>query len=791
MVHNQGAPIDLPYKTKVSFRSLIEYWKNLASHEDSSQATRARAVLQRLEKAPELLVPFDDLEILEKYQEEAMLMTAPLFPESLQDNEIKAITIPFSQLFFRETRRMSRILENGGYEITGAIEELGPDEVYKMASIFVLNAYYDAGIQVNRPMHATVPDNKTGITRKYRVFINADFMEIKKNPDTGELTEEEICRLVDEFDNIELWRELMPPGGYQFEGFVLISLFDVTVDYALTSIKQTLLEDNTLQDLEQQQKVEIQLQAYFNTPDIELGLGLVDMNSSKVMPITRKGWMCPSEMEGIKLPSDECFCDNSYGQLFKDGRTVVISNVERAEHSSALIKRMESGGIGSFLVHPIISDDRFKGFIEITSRKPKVVNRTIVAKLEELIPVFQVAFERGVEQFRGEVESLIQEEYTALHPSVSWKFYDAAEAMIRNRIEGKPDPGEDVVFENVVPLYGQFDVRGSSAARNASIQHDLVRQLMEAEKVFDSTNGAGQLPLYDHLKFRIQKWRRDLESGIGAGDEVKILDLLKTEIYPVFSHLEKQSPLMKDAVDRYKKQLDPELMVIYEERKKYEDSITVINDTVQDVIEEHQVKAQEMYPHYFEKYKTDGIEYNLYIGQSIAPRKLYDSLYLKNLRLWQIFLAHAVEMKLNALQPELPMRLETVALVLAHDAPLAIKFRMDEMKFDVDGAYNVRYEIMKKRIDKAYIRGTSERITQPGMLTVVYSTDEEAAEYEKYFEYLTSLDLFEGELEHHVLEDLQGLSGLRAMRMRFNYDYNPDKLIEAEVSASGEILDSE
>jgi hypothetical protein len=37
---------------------------------------------------------------------------------------------------------------------------------------------------------------------------------------------------------------------------------------------------------------------------------------------------------------------------------------------------------------------------------------------------------------------------------------------------------------------------------------------------------------------------------------------------------------------------------------------------------------------------------------------------------------------------------------------------MDEKRFDVDGTYNARYEVVKKRIDKANIKGTKERITQ-------------------------------------------------------------------------------
>ncbi|TAK35947.1 MAG: hypothetical protein EPO28_13950 [Saprospiraceae bacterium] len=40
---------------------------------------------------------------------------------------------------------------------------------------------------------------------------------------------------------------------------------------------------------------------------------------------------------------------------------------------------------------------------------------------------------------------------------------------------------------------------------------------------------------------------------------------------------------------------------------------------------------------------------------------------------------------------------------------------MDEKRLDVEGSYNVRYEIIKKRIDKALLKGTQERLTQsPG-----------------------------------------------------------------------------
>ena len=111
------------------------------------------------------------------------------------------------------------------------------------------------------------------------------------------------------------------------------------------------------------------------------------------------------------------------------------------------------------------------------------------------------------------------------------------------------------------------------------------------------------------------------------------------------------------------------------------------------------------------------------------------------------------------------MPLVTTHLVLAHHTPLSIRFRFDERRFDVDGAYNVRYEVIKKRIDKALVQGTRERVTQPRMLAIVYSQPAEAVEYRAYLEYLGARGYVTGEVEDLALEELQGVKGLRALRV--------------------------
>jgi len=90
---------------------------------------------------------------------------------------------------------------------------------------------------------------------------------------------------------------------------------------------------------------------------------------------------------------------------------------------------------------------------------------------------------------------------------------------------------------------------------------------------------------------------------------------------------------------------------------------------------------------------------------------------------------------------------------------------MDEKRFDVDGSYNARYEVIKKRIDKSYIKNTKERITQEGKITIVFSHEHEEVEYRKYIKYLQHKNMVKPLISYFEVEDLQGVAGLKALRI--------------------------
>ena len=175
--------------------------------------------------------------------------------------------------------------------------------------------------------------------------------------------------------------------------------------------------------------------------------------------------------------------------------------------------------------------------------------------------------------------------------------------------------------------------------------------------------------------------------------------------------------------------------------------------------------VQQAYPCYFEKFRTDGVEYDIYIGQSVTPDRPFKDIYLKNLRLLQLNSMAAIAKHSHSLLAELSVPIQTTQLIFIHSQPIDIKFRKDEKRFDVEGAYNIRYQVIKKRIDKVRIRNSKERLTQPNKIALVYFHQHEVNEYISYIHYLQEQHILAGDLEELELEDLQGVNGLKALRV--------------------------
>ena len=154
------------------------------------------------------------------------------------------------------------------------------------------------------------------------------------------------------------------------------------------------------------------------------------------------------------------------------------------------------------------------------------------------------------------------------------------------------------------------------------------------------------------------------------------------------------------------------------------------------------------------------------------------------MKIWQLEVLTKAAVLVHDLKNKLSHILNTTQLILAHSIPISISFRTSERKFDVDGAYNIRYEIIKKRIDKVRVKDTNERLTQPGKIAVVYTQMKEAAEYMEYIEFLQGHKLLKTGVENLELEELQGVIGLKALRVEVELDESTKPESQAQLSST-------
>ncbi len=767
---------NIPFKIRLDFKKLIDFWEELANDKSNVYNSTAKDILKRLDKAPELREPILDFTLIEKYSEEIKLLFSAIFSPLTSRNEIQAVAIPYAPYWFNLTERMANILENKEDSFLASIHSYDDEMKYIVNCHFYLSAVHGVNFTYKKPMIFNVENGKKKIMKHYRVLINADFAEFKPNEKFQPLSDEDINELMNNFDDIELWKKKIPPHSIDFEGFTIMKLVDVTESEALSQMEFELLKKDALSSPESIDTIKKNLESLLNLSDLKIGFATYDKNIGALKSMGYGFWSSITLSNKKVRKIKEAFCSISYPVLFEKKIPYTIPVVKKElDGKDPIVTQLLANNLQSYIAFPLVYGGEVVGVFELGSKEECLLNSEVAKSMGDVIPILATSLKRSIDEYENQLESIIQEKCTAIHPSVNWRFFEAAENLLNKRRFYDTDEMEEIAFPKVYPLYGQSDIKGSSTARNDGIQADMIEQLNLAKETLGFAIKLSPMPIYDALKLRIENNIDKMKKGLSAGDEITILDFLKKDIYPVFKHLEANDSEMKVIVDKYRSKLDPELGVIYNKRKAYEESVTRINNEMGAYIESAQEEAQKMFPHYFEKYKTDGVEHNMYIGQSIVNTKEFDSLYLKNLRLWQLMVTCEIENKVENLKKELPVPLSVASLILVHSNPITIKFKTEEKQFDVDGAYNVRYEIIKKRIDKAIVNGTGERLTQTKKIAIVYSQDKEAEEYLPLLEYLQSIKYIGPEIEYLNLKDMQGVKGMKALRVSVVYNEVPKK----------------
>ena len=779
---------DFPFGTRLSLAHLIDFWERQDGDPSSLHAPLARVIVEKLEEAPGLRGIIDDHSVLETHRELVELMMTAMVPVGRSDDYYAEASEPFNYLPFYETPAWRRLGLDDAKSFLKRLNRAPEQFTFSKlmwAYQFLLQEWVGVEANLQTGLVMTVHDEDIGLDRHFSLDIDPRFVSVMLVRDIEKPSSEDIARLLAEPTNIDLWAEVLPPDAFEFDGMTMITAVDVTPHEVISRLKNDLIEKDSMASSEKIDRLQHRIRNLLGCPELSLGLIAFDRRANV------------EAIEGARavgkslLLCDDCAptcpnrADSSYAGIFESTDPVIVQDLKTSELRTGYEHHLQKHGHRSLLLYPLHVDDQLVGLMELASPKPGDLNAFNARRLLDVVPLFATTLKRNLDELEDHVQALIKRKYTAIHSSVEWRFREAALSYLEEKERGEVSPElEEIVFHDVYPLYGLVDMRDSSRIRNEAIRADLGEQLQMALEVINAAGQIRPLPALEEVGYQLAQQIDRLESELRSDDESGVLELLRRDVEPLFGQLETYGSDVAERVTAYRAALDTDLNIVYRRRKDFEESVTGLNDVISMTLDTEEERAQAMFPHFFEKFRTDGIDHSIYVGTELHEDGLFDELYLRNLRIWQLMTTCRIEWELARVKTDMAVPLEATHLILVQHQPLSIRFRIDEKRFDVDGAYDIRYEIVKKRIDKARIRGTSERVTQPGQLAIVYSTASEGAEYRRYVEFLQGKAYLGPGLEELELEDLPGISGLKALRVTIASREETDGPPPARPSAS-------
>jgi hypothetical protein len=761
----------------LSFRKFVSYIEDRISKETTVKKKFFEFVLERFTADPRFLEDIS-LDEVSEFQEQLALVYNMLVPVIADEKEtLWALSVPLSQTVFYQTSAFYDLLSDKktGIAKCDLLQEIDVNielrQKSQMIYSYLLEKFYNVTTFHSNDLVISIRDDSTCLARYYRLNISSEFLEVTAKEPLPELNLEVIQQQPEEDFDWTVMMKYLPLSMFKFEGFTVITLTDVTADQAVDNIKNVILNPSVDHGQAYYDKIISSLSLLVGSKDIKFGLlPELRINDKLVFneEICTHSALLESSVESGMDPEEFMQLADQY---FKNPEIVFYGNTSDSKKQNGFLSVLESSGVISYALVPVYNNGSLVGVLEVYSKVKGLLDEKLLSRLEPALPLVGQLLQNNINDFEARIENVIKEKFTSLQPAVQWKFKEVAWHYLRDNTMQLPKvPIENIHFKDVYPLYGAIDIRNSTVERNKALHADLEVQFEALIKVLTYIREDVGLGLADEIIFKCKNWMSQISDESTDHDELKVMDFFEYEVYPFLHHFKESEGRLGKSIRVYYELVDKQRGIAFTNRNALEASMQKINSAVNLYLELFKTEIQQTYPCYFEKFRTDGVEYDIYIGQAIAPEKTFNLLYLNNIRLWQLTSMAAIARITHELIPQMEKNLQTTQLIFINSGSIDISFRDDERRFDVEGSYNIRYHVIKKRIDKVHVKDTGERLTQPGKIAMVYFNSKSAEEYVNYIKYLQEKNTLKNDLEFLELEEMQGVTGLKALRIGVNLE---------------------
>ena len=767
---HKGCP--LVVDAGISFGPFISYLRKKVDEEHTVKGALYQNALREFEKQ-DLENAEIQIEDMDKYELLLEHMYACLSPAAVSEDQfVWGLCFPLQPITFYGTNLMYQMLESKLKDKDAYVTNKTPEEHLKerlnMVYTFILKELYNFRPPLRTHQFQAGMKKDDGLQGFFHVSINTDFIRVMAKKELPKLSYRELQQFLTDESGLEKLQVILPLDLFEFRGISVLNITDVTAQQAIDNIRNVRLSRSPEAGEVSYTEVIQSLKTLVQDSEIQFDLfPFVRINSKMVYGYVKGGSGVLFSVWGDERLSPEAF--QQVAEAYASNPNSFFSPDIHAEDPQLFswLEPFKKLGVRSIALMPVFHNHQLVGVLGMHTWMNKSFDERTLALLEPAIAPVAQLLQVYIDEFNLEIENIIKEKYTSIQPSVQWKFNEAAWHHLHEKKKNLPASNESINFLNVYPFYGAIDIRNSTAERNTASKADLSLHLSMLHETLLAIKEAHHSALMDEMLFNCGKWKQILQQAdqLNTTDENNLNIFLKENTKDYLQLVAQTQPKTQKVIESYLKVISASNGEVYKNRQSLEVSMQMINSAINNYFEAEKEKLQESYPCYFEKFRTDGVEYDIYIGQSIAPEKVFNHFHLRNLRLWQLSSMAAIAKMIRQLQPSMPVKLSTTHLIFIHNHTIDISFRADERKFDVEGAYNIRYQMIKKRIDKVLIRNTGERLTQPDKLGLIYFNKRDIEDYLPFVTYLQETGVLHSETEDLDLEDLQGLSGLKALRV--------------------------
>lgn len=610
---------------------------------------------------------------------------------------------------------------------------------------------------LDEPVIATLDNPHGGEPHCVQFWLRSQHLNVERiNPEINEFSDIDLSKQpIQQIILNPTWEERLNLDNYQVRGQLLWEGLDVTHQETIRQLISLLIERDSLLRSEKFRLFEQKMRSLFRADQILL----LRVKHQEVKLFTSKD----DQIIQTQVYSWDSLEGSHFQEAAQGNQVWRVANLESDCHTEFEQTLFNQGARSLLLIPLTVSaaeaetpSQNLMGMVGLTSDQTHNFDSLDINHACALIPALSAALRQAA-----------QSQFNHIHPAVEWRFLEEAE----RRSWGLPP--EPIVFTDVHPMYGISDIRGSSNERNRAIQADLLSQFNLAMGVVDGANQSQQLPLLQQLRLDLSAYIKQLEKGVMAEAEVTAIQYLRDHLEIYFDYFQDCGDGAPQAVRAYKQACANPHGCVYTARDRYDRMIYEINEQLRQTWERWQIRMQQIIPHYCDHELTDGIDHMIYAGASINSH--FTLFHLHCLRYEQLRAMCDCARTCFHIRDRFDNPLQVTHLVLVQETTVDIFHdEQTEKIFDLrSSTRDTRYEIVKKRIDKALDTNTQTRITQPGMLTIVYSTQAEWTEYQQYLRYLAREGWVDSHIESSTVERLQGITGLKFARVRILPESEP------------------